>query len=90
MRNIKGEYMAGGIVGGSYGIFTKEEMQSPEFIAPLSEIRKFIGQSVKEKKNNEQDNYNINGGNVAHDFSGTADRGCWKEDTGNRNATAKQ
>ena len=90
MRNIKGEYMAGGIVGGSYGIFTKEEMQSPEFIAPLSEIRKFIGQSVKEKKNNEQDNYTISSGNIAHDFNGTTRRGCGQKNTRNRKTAIKQ
>ena len=83
MKNIKGEYMAGGIVGGSYGVFTKEEMQSPEFIAPLSVLRKIIGESVKEKKNNEQDNYNINSGNIACDFGGTTCRGCSQKNTGN-------
>ena len=90
MRNIKGEYMAGGMVGDCTIIFTAEEMRSPEFIAPLSVLRKFIGQSVKEKKNNEQDNYTINSSNVAHDFSGTADRGSSQKNTGNRKTAIKQ
>ena len=83
MRNIKGEYMAGGMVGDCTIIFTAEEMQSPEFIAPLSVLRKFIGQSVKEKKNKEQDNYTISSGNIAHDFNGTTRRGCGQKNTSN-------
>jgi hypothetical protein len=90
MKNIKGEYMAGGIVGDSARIFTEKEMQSPEFIAPLSALRKFIDELSKEKNNNEQDNYTINSGNVAHFFSGATIRSGGQKNTRNRKTAIKQ
>jgi hypothetical protein len=90
MRNHKGEYVAGGMVGGCARIFTEKEMQSPEFIAPLRIIKKFIDELSKEKNSNEQDNYTISSGNVAHFFSGATSRGGGKKDTRNRKTTTKQ
>lgn len=90
MKNLKGEYVAGGIVGDSARIFTEKEMLSPEFIAPLSVLRKFIDELSKEKNNNEQDNYTTNSGNVAHFFSSATSRGSSQKNTRNRKTATKQ